>query len=76
MEEWERIVRLVKKLQFLALVDYVIRSPYILPYVQNFQILDFDPLFSDVHCGISFVIRNITKVRKPLYEEEKITGCV
>lgn len=29
--------------------------------VQNFRILNFNPLFSDVYCGISFSIRNDCK---------------
>ena len=39
------------------IVDYVIRSPFLLTIVQHFKILDFDPLFSDIHCGITFCIK-------------------
>uniref|UniRef100_A0A0N7ZBB2 Reverse transcriptase domain-containing protein n=1 Tax=Scylla olivacea TaxID=85551 RepID=A0A0N7ZBB2_SCYOL len=35
-----------------TLVDYVIGSPTLLKDVNEFRVLDYDPLYSDIHCGI------------------------
>ena len=35
-----------------TLVDYIIGSPSLLNNVQEFRILDYDPMYSDIHCGI------------------------
>ena len=35
-----------------SIVDYVIGSAHLLPTVNEFNILDFDPMFSDIHCPI------------------------
>ena len=42
-----------------SVVDYAIASPLVLPYFRKFEILDFDPIYSDVHCGVSFSIESI-----------------
>lgn len=39
-------------------MDYVIGSPFLLTAAQNMKVLEFDPLFSDVHCGTSLSIKN------------------
>ena len=41
-----------------SVVDYVIASSLVLPYFRKFEILDFDPIYSDVHCGVSFSIES------------------
>lgn len=46
---------------FKTVVDYVIGSPFLISMVLNFKVLNFNPLFSDVHCGISFSIKNDSK---------------
>lgn len=46
---------------FNTVVDYVIGSSFLLGKVHAFNVMEFDPLFSDVHCGISFVIENKMK---------------
>lgn len=43
---------------FKTVVDYIIGSPVLLTMVQTFKVYDFDPLFSDVHCGIAFTLKN------------------
>ena len=43
---------------FHTLVDYVIGSPFLLAKVHVFYVMEFDPLFSDVHFGISFGTEN------------------
>ena len=39
-----------------SVIDYVIRSPYLLVNTNKFNASDFDPLFSDKHCVIEFAI--------------------
>ena len=38
-------------------VDYVISDGQLLSYVHRFEILEFDPLFSDIHISIAFSAR-------------------
>ncbi len=33
-------------------VDYIIGSPLLTPYIAQFRVLDFEPLYSDVHSGL------------------------
>ena len=33
-------------------VDYIIITPNCIEYILDFEILDFDPLISDVHCPV------------------------
>ena len=42
-----------------SVVDYAIASPLMLPYFRKCEILDFDPIYSDVHCAVSFSIESI-----------------
>lgn len=37
-------------------VDYFISSAYVLPNIKDFNICEFSPLFSDVHCPVSLTI--------------------
>ena len=47
-----------------TLVDYIIGSPSLLNNVQEFRILDYDPMYSDIHCGIHVQLKaNIEKVK-------------
>ena len=41
-----------------SVVDYTIRSPSILSKCVNFEVLDFDPLFSDIHCALQFSLKS------------------
>ena len=36
------------------MVDYVILSPSLFPYISEFNALPFDPMTSDAHCGLHF----------------------
>ena len=38
----------------VSVVDYVILSPILFPYISNFEILPFDPMLSDAYSGIAF----------------------
>ena len=45
-------------------MDYVIGLPTMLRNVQEFRILDYDPLYSDIHCGIHVQLKvNIEMIR-------------
>lgn len=35
-----------------TVVDYVVSDIDLIPYVHNFEVLDFDPLLSDIHCPL------------------------
>ncbi|CAC5366643.1 unnamed protein product [Mytilus coruscus] len=37
-----------------SLVDYLIVSGDLFPYITEFEVIDFDPLFSDIHCRLHF----------------------
>ena len=55
---------------FNTVVDYVIGSPILLTKVNVFYVMEFDPLFSDVHCGISFGIEKNRKCMEKCVHEE------
>ncbi|CAC5380042.1 unnamed protein product [Mytilus coruscus] len=38
----------------VSLIDYLLLSSSIFPLIQEFNVLEFNPLFSDVHCGLCF----------------------
>ena len=38
----------------VTVVDYVIMSPSLFPYVSEFEVLPFDPMISDAHSGVHF----------------------
>ena len=41
-----------------SVVDYVILSPSLFPYISEFEVLPFDPMTSDAHCGLLFSLMN------------------
>ena len=42
-----------------SVADYAIASLLMLPYFRKFEILYFDPIYSDVHCVVSFSTESI-----------------
>jgi hypothetical protein len=51
--ELAKIKILVKKTgNNLSVVDYLILSSNLFSVINNFDVLDYDPLFSDVHCAL------------------------
>ena len=38
----------------ISMIDYFLLSSPVFSLVKLFDILDFNPLFSDVHCGLCF----------------------
>ena len=45
----------------ISLIDYVVSSTASLKTIKDFEVLDFDPLFSDIHCPLHFKIEFETK---------------
>ena len=41
----------------VSLVDYFICSPSIFPTASDFEVLDFDPLLSDIHCAVTLTLK-------------------
>ena len=37
-----------------SVFDYVILSPSLFPYIFGIEVLPFDPMTSDAHCGLHF----------------------
>ena len=46
-----------------SVIDYCIASTTCLPYIENFEILDFSALLSDVHCPIKISLHAPNRVR-------------
>ncbi|CAG2233970.1 unnamed protein product [Mytilus edulis] len=45
----------------VSLVDYFLLSSNVFPTVKSFDVLDFNPLYSDVHCGLSVYLHSNVK---------------
>ena len=43
--------------QDVSLIDYVIASPMCLPLFCSFDVIDYSPLYSDVHCPVEFSLK-------------------
>ena len=55
-----------------SVVDYAISSPLMLPYFRKFEILDFGPIYSDVHCPVSFSIESIQHLDNSKADTDKL----
>ena len=57
---------------YSTLVDYIIGSPLIFTKIKNFKVMDFDPLLSDVHCGIqvNFKIDIMCNIKKIIQSKQ------
>jgi hypothetical protein len=57
-----------------AVVDYLLLSPTLFSSIKEFEIADFNPLFSDIHCGIHvpFHGRVITDTTTPPITRSRI----
>ena len=44
-----------------SLIDYLIVSPDLFPFVSEFDVIDFNPIFSDVHCRLHFKLSMSSK---------------
>ena len=47
-----------------SIIDYVIRSPFILSIIDGFKIALFDLMFSDIHCAIEFSLKQAILTHK------------
>ncbi|CAC5386352.1 E3.2.1.14 [Mytilus coruscus] len=45
----------------VSLVDYFLISSNVFPCVKSFDVLDYNPLYSDVHCGLSVYLHSNVK---------------
>ena len=57
-------------------IDYVIGSCDVVKFVKVFRILDFDPLFSDVHCGLHTQLEFLCRVRQENKESQQVNDQV
>ena len=51
---------------YSTVIDYVIGSLHLFTRSKNYKVMDFDPLLSDVHCGIQLQLQvkdNMDKVK-------------
>ena len=56
-----------------SVIDYVIMSPELFPGIHSFDVLDFDPLLSDIHCPVAFTINVQSQVNVMLPNEVNST---
>ena len=50
----DKTILVKKTCNDLSVVDYLIISANLFSVIKNFDVLDYDPLFSDVHCALQF----------------------
>ena len=53
-------------------IDYVIMSPELFPSIHYFEVLEFDPLFSDIHCPVAFTMNMKSQENVILPNEENL----
>ena len=54
---WMDSLLIEKTCKGVSTIDSVILSPELFTLINHFEILPFDPLLSDTHCGIHFSVR-------------------
>ena len=63
-----------------SVIDYAIAPPDLFVEIKEFEILDFNPLMSDVHCPIIFSLLAKPKKETPLVAKNLVKknqmGCV
>ena len=55
-----------------SVIDYAIAPPDLFVEITDFEILDFNPLMSDVHCPIIFSLLSKTKNNIPLVTNKAV----
>ena len=58
------------------MIDYVIMSPELFPSIHYFEVLEFDSLFSDIHCPVAFTINMKSQENVILPNEENLVTDV
>ena len=57
-----------------TVVDYVILSPSLFPYISEFEVLPFDPMISDAHSGLCFsLICNEIELKQPDFCDQLVS---
>ena len=44
-------------------VDYVLSSPFLFEFLEDFSVHDFSSIFSDAHCPVSFALRRAATIK-------------
>ncbi|CAC5398495.1 unnamed protein product [Mytilus coruscus] len=57
----------------ISIVDYFIVSPELFPFITEFQVVDFDPLISDVHCRLH--VKFSTLATNDLHNNNPVEGA-
>ena len=55
-----------------SVIDYVIMSPELFPSIHYYEVLEFDPLFSDIHCPVAFTMNMKSQENVILPNEENL----
>ena len=64
---------------FNTTIDYFIGTPLVMHLVKTFRILDYDPLLSDVHCGLHAELKFCTTrnvISTPTNTQEVRQSCI
>ena len=56
-----------------SVIDYVIMSAELFPCIHSFEVLEFDPLLSDIHCPVAFTINMQLQGNVTLHHEDNLT---
>ena len=56
-----------------SVIDYVIMSAELFPCIHSFEVLEFDPLLSDIHCPVAFTINMQLQGNVTLPHEDNLT---
>ena len=59
-------------------IDYFLGSPSVMQLVETFKVLDFDPMLSDVHCGLhtKFIFKCLSKETNVMSDTQVVLECV
>ena len=56
--------------QDVSLIDYFLASSKVFPYISDFEVNDFSPLFSDVHKHLHITLRIREPDASPIHTEQ------
>ena len=59
-------------------IDYVLGSPSVMQLVETFKVLDYDPMLSDIHCGLytKFIFKCQSKETNVRFDTQVVLECV
>ena len=63
---------------YCTTIDYFLGSPSVMQLVETFKVLDFDPMVSDVHCGLhtKFIFKCLSKETNVKSDTQVVLECV